>query len=461
MGATPAEQTKSLLGREKPVDVQPGSIWLWLALLVASVFRQWAYSVLASLYALSPSDYDDKTSVRGATSLSSDEYAGIVYAYTIVAVTAMGASGACTTLFGARRTAVAGLGLQVAGCVTCGLSYGVVQLAAGTLVLSSGFGVFLTPAYSLVFGIERSGTRRVLATTTVQAAGNLGAAAASLSIVLAESFVGWRGTYFVIAAGLAASALLMVAAPDGGPRPPPTRAKPVSALFGELRSAFGWIVEGRRFFGGALAASMACGVAGTLEGTWIATYFLDNYPYYSDLYSYLTAFVITVGIGVGFLLVAGYVVDRVVVAAPFGEPTLLVVPAVALCLGAPCKLVAVIVNDDFPLAFVGEALGKAFDAFNEAPLYVALQLASPKRHRPTVVGLYLFLYWVGAASLAEIVNTCLGLNMYQVLFVACSAQFAGGVCYGLVGCLEYPDARVRADDATHAEGEDAEEDEPA
>ena len=190
MGATPAEQTKSLLGREKPVDVQPGSIWLWLALLVASVFRQWAYSVLASLYALSPSDYDDKTSVRGATSLSSDEYAGIVYAYTIVAVTAMGASGACTTLFGARRTAVAGLGLQVAGCVTCGLSYGVVQLAAGTLVLSGGFGVFLTPAYSLVFGIERSGTRRVLATTTVQAAGNLGAAAASLSIVLAESFVG-------------------------------------------------------------------------------------------------------------------------------------------------------------------------------------------------------------------------------------------------------------------------------
>jgi len=179
MGATPAEQTKSLLGREKPVDVQPGSIWLWLALLVASVFRQWAYSVLASLYALSPSDYDDKTSVRGATSLSSDEYAGIVYAYTIVAVTAMGASGACTTLFGARRTAVAGLGLQVAGCVTCGLSYGVVQLAAGTLVLSGGFGVFLTPAYSLVFGIERSGTRRVLATTTVQAAGNLGAAAAS------------------------------------------------------------------------------------------------------------------------------------------------------------------------------------------------------------------------------------------------------------------------------------------
>ncbi|KAH8067814.1 hypothetical protein JL720_12313 [Aureococcus anophagefferens] len=78
MGATPAEQTKSLLGREKPVDVQPGSVWLWLALLVASVFRQWAYSVLASLYALSPSDYDDKTSVRGATSLSSDEYAGIV-----------------------------------------------------------------------------------------------------------------------------------------------------------------------------------------------------------------------------------------------------------------------------------------------------------------------------------------------------------------------------------------------
>lgn len=127
MGATPAEQTKSLLGREKPVDVQPGSVWLWLALLVASVFRQWAYSVLASLYALSPSDYDDKTSVRGATSLSSDEYAGIVYAYTIVAVTAMGASGACTTLFGARRTAVAGLGLQVAGCVTCGLSYGVVS----------------------------------------------------------------------------------------------------------------------------------------------------------------------------------------------------------------------------------------------------------------------------------------------------------------------------------------------
>merc|ERR1711965_1185908 len=129
----------------------------------------------------------------------------------------MGVSGACTTLFGARRTAVAGLALQVAGCVTCGLSYSVVQVAAGTLVLSGGFGVFLTPAYSLVFGIERSGTRRVLATTTVQAAGNLGAAAASLSIVMAESWVGWRGTYFCIATGLGASAVLMLAAPDGAP----------------------------------------------------------------------------------------------------------------------------------------------------------------------------------------------------------------------------------------------------
>lgn len=128
-------------------------------------------------------------SVRGATDLDSAEYADIVYAYTVVAVASMGVSGACATLFGARRTAAAGLVFQVAGCVTCALAYGVAQLAFGTAVQAAGFGIFLTPAYSLVFGIERSGKRRVLATTTVQAAGNVGIAAANLSIYVADSFV--------------------------------------------------------------------------------------------------------------------------------------------------------------------------------------------------------------------------------------------------------------------------------
>ena len=199
------EQAKLLFGGpEAPLDVRPGASILWAALLFASVFRQsgtgageafspsragarrWSYTVLSQLYALSPDDYGNYVSVRGATGLTSDEYADIVYAYTVVAVASMGVSGACATLFGARRTAAAGLVFQaprrrpppspsptayaqVVGCVACALAYGVAQLAVGTVVQAAGFGIFLTPAYSLVFGIERSGKRRVLATTTVQA----------------------------------------------------------------------------------------------------------------------------------------------------------------------------------------------------------------------------------------------------------------------------------------------------
>lgn len=211
--------------------------------------------------------------------------------------------------------------------------------------------------------------------------------------------------------------------------------------------------RGRGFFGNGILASAMCGVALTLEGTWIATYFLDYYPYYADLYAYLTAFVITIGIGIGFLLVAGWLVDRVVNAAPFGVPTLLVVPGLALVCGAPFKLVAVVTNDNFALAFTGEAIGKAFDCFMEAPLYVGLQLVSPAKHRPTVVGLFLFGYWVLAASVAELVNDGFGLNLYQILLIACFAQAVGGASYVVLGHTEYPAALRAATEETHATGD--------
>ena len=196
----------------------------------------------------------------------------------------------------------------------------------------------------------------------------------------------------------------------------------------------------------------AAQVAGTLEGTWIATYFLDSYPYYADLYAYLTAFVITIGIGFFFLLVAGWAVDQIVISSPFGVPTLLVIPGVALMVGAPCKLVPIIVTSNFPLGFTFEAIGKAFDTFNEAPLYVALQLAAPASHRPTVVGMYLFLYWVFAATIAELINDAFGLDIYQVLFIACAVQLAGGLGYNVLACTEYPRALKRAADAAQATG---------
>ena len=143
------EQAKLLFGGpEAPLDVRPGAPILWAALLASSVFRQWAYTVLSQLYALSPSDYGDFVSLRSATGLDGDEYADIVYAYTIAAVSSMGVSGACATLFGARRTAAAGLVFQVAGCATCATAYGAWQLALGTVVQAAGYGIFLTPACS-------------------------------------------------------------------------------------------------------------------------------------------------------------------------------------------------------------------------------------------------------------------------------------------------------------------------
>jgi hypothetical protein len=49
------EQAKLLFGGpEAPLDVRPGAPILWAALLFASVFRQWSYTVLSQLYALSP-----------------------------------------------------------------------------------------------------------------------------------------------------------------------------------------------------------------------------------------------------------------------------------------------------------------------------------------------------------------------------------------------------------------------
>ena len=443
------ERAKSLLDiTETPLDVRPGGYILWGALLFASFFRQWAYTVLSSLYAMAPADYTNFESVRGATGLSADEYADIVYAYTIIAVSTMGVSGACAKLFGEGRTACTGLLFQVGGCVCCGLASGVPQIAVGTVFQAAGFGIFLTPAYSLVFGIERSGTRRVLATTTIQAASNLGTAAASMSVVMADNGLGWRGTYFVIATGLGISAITLILAPNIFT----TRGevdKPIAALTREIQDAAVWMYDGRSFFCLAIAASAMCGVSSTLEGTWITTYFLDNYPYYADLYSYLTASIITVGIGVGFLIVAGWLVDRIVSAALFGVPTILVVPGLSLICGAPFKLIAIVTNDDFFLAFMGEAIGKSFDTFIEAPLYVCLQLVSPPKHRPTVVGLFLFCYWVVAATIAEIINDAFGLSLYQILLVACGAQAAGGLGYIILGYAEYPAALRAATEYTH------------
>lgn len=447
------EHAKLLFGGpEAPLEVRPGAMILWAALLFASVFRQWAFTVLSQLYALSPDDYDAYVSVRGACDLNSSEYADIVYAYTVVAVGSMGVSGACATLFGARRTAAAGLVFQVAGCATCALAYGVPQLALGTVIQAAGYGIFLTPAYSLVFGIERSGKRRVLATTTVQAAGNLGIAAANMSIYLADSFVGWRGTYALVSIGLGASSVGLLLAPDASAAREEVEA-PVAAVRGELWASATWMWRGRAFYGWAILASACCGLALTLDGTWIATYFLDYYPYYADLYAYLTASVITIGIGIFFLLAAGWLTDRAVNAAPFGVPTLLVVPGLALICGAPFKLIAVVTNDNFPLAFFGESVGKAFDCFMEAPLYVCLQLVSPAKHRPTVVGLFLFCYWVLAATLAELANDAFGLNLYQILMIACFAQAIGGAGYVALAHAEYPAALRAATEESHITGD--------
>ena len=59
------ERAKSLLDiTETPLDVRPGGYILWGALLFASFFRQWAYTVLSSLYAMAPADYTNFESVR-------------------------------------------------------------------------------------------------------------------------------------------------------------------------------------------------------------------------------------------------------------------------------------------------------------------------------------------------------------------------------------------------------------
>lgn len=374
--------------------------------------REWGYTLLVYLYA-GTSD-DDNASIDHSLDISSDDYSFISGVLrTWVGCTFMAVGGYLVSRWGSFLTISIGMFIESFGLFIMAIATNMATLYVAVFFISAGSGVMYTAVFPMLLDLFSDGSGAAISTGIALAGKQAGSAMASLSIIMAQSSLGWRGTTFLVMGLCSICAIAVLALYS--------QAKPLlgESTDGKLTSFEDtWLAIKRNASGFLLA--LWCGMTlaafcDTFESSWSPTYFDDAYPTKENDFSILNAIISQLGCGSVGCILGGRLVEMDTGFLFLPGTAMMHQPAFGLVI-ASVFVVLMLFASSFKGAFIYYSLYILTAKSYPVGIMLAVQLIVKPAERGVLLGVFLFTYWIAASLFATVLGD-MGMSVGNKLMV--------------------------------------------